>query len=64
MSRKVFVDKEECVGCGVCADDLPDIFRMEDDGKAIAHNSGDETEERIQEIMDACPGECIYWADE
>jgi ferredoxin len=31
---KVSVDKDLCIGCGLCADTCPDVFVMEDDGKA------------------------------
>ena len=29
---KGYVDKEDCVGCGMCAGACPDGFRMGDDG--------------------------------
>ncbi|MCE5284611.1 MAG: ferredoxin [Pelosinus sp.] len=33
---KGFVDKDTCVGCGLCPSICPEIFEMDDDGKAKA----------------------------
>ncbi|HEY8364564.1 MAG TPA: ferredoxin, partial [Haloplasmataceae bacterium] len=29
---KAFVDKNTCIGCGLCPEICPKIFRMDDDG--------------------------------
>ncbi len=31
---KVTLDKDTCIGCGVCESLCPEVFVMEDDGKA------------------------------
>ena len=54
---KAFVDKETCIGCGLCPDICPDIFRMDDDGLAIAEDI-EIPEELIassQEAEESCP---------
>jgi ferredoxin len=33
---KGFVDKDTCIGCGLCPSICPEIFEMDDDGKAKA----------------------------
>lgn len=33
---KGFVDKDTCIGCGLCPDICPEVFEMDDDGKDIA----------------------------
>ena len=30
----VAIDRDGCIGCGVCADTCPEVFRMADDGLA------------------------------
>lgn len=34
---KAYVDKSGCIGCGLCAEICPDVFRMTDDGVAEAY---------------------------
>lgn len=31
---KVDIDRENCISCGACAQVCPDVFMMDDDGKA------------------------------
>ena len=33
---RAFVDKDTCIGCGLCPDICPEVFEMDDDGKAIS----------------------------
>jgi len=33
---KAYVDKDTCIGCGLCPEVCPEVFEMEDDGKAVA----------------------------
>lgn len=63
MARVPYVDKDECTSCGLCTDDLPDVFRMDDEDLAEVHNPTGASEEEIQQIMDDCPGECIHWKE-
>ncbi|MFD3157777.1 ferredoxin [Haloimpatiens sp. FM7330] len=58
---KANVDKDTCIGCGLCPDVCPEIFQMDDDGKAIAYNP-DVTEDLVDSAKDAeaqCPVEAI-----
>jgi ferredoxin len=31
---KAFVDRDVCIGCGICESVCPDVFLMDDEGKA------------------------------
>ena len=58
---KAVVDKDLCIGCGVCEEECPAVFHMEDDGKAIAIE-GVIPAENIgcaNTARDACPVEAI-----
>ncbi|OGG95262.1 MAG: ferredoxin [Candidatus Lambdaproteobacteria bacterium RIFOXYD2_FULL_50_16] len=63
-TRIVFVEKAECTSCQLCADELPDVFRMDEDDLAEVHHIDGAEEEEIQDSIDSCPGECIHWKDE
>ena len=58
---KGYVDKEDCVGCGMCAGACPDGFRMGDDG--LAHTKADTVpaaaEATAKEAADSCPVSAI-----
>lgn len=36
MKMKVYVDKDTCIGCGLCESICPEVFKMTDDGTAEA----------------------------
>lgn len=58
---KAFVDKGTCIGCELCTSIQPDVFRMDDDGLAIAIDD-DLAEELIdlaKEAEENCPSESI-----
>jgi len=56
------VDKDACVGCGACPEICPDVFKMEDDGLAVAYKSPvpSEFEEAVKEAAEGCPTEAIH----
>ena len=64
MGRRVFVDEEECIGCGSCEEICPEGFVLnEDTEKAEVINPEGGPEDLIEEAMEACPVECIQWED-
>lgn len=69
MSRIPAIDPDCCIGCEVCTQICPEVFRMEDNHngngnaheKAVVHNSVGAPRAKIETAMDNCPSACIYW---
>ena len=63
---KVKVDKDSCLGCGICPDMCPEVLEMQDDGKAVAKvdQVPAEAEDRCREAAEQCPGEAIKTENE
>ena len=59
MPKKVYIDQDECIGCGLCTELCPLVFKMNDDGKAEVIE-GYQEEEKIEEAIDGCPVTCIH----
>lgn len=58
---KPVVDKDACVGCGLCAGVAPEVFVMEDDGKAgvcVEEVSAD-LQDSAKEAAESCPVSAI-----
>lgn len=50
------VDADMCIGCGMCASTAPEIYQMNEEGKAEAYAGFDEEKEAsAREAMDGCP---------
>ena len=58
---KAYVDKDACISCGLCPSVCPEVFEMEDDGKAgvIADQVPEEFLESAKEAEDSCPTDAI-----
>lgn len=63
MAKAPWVDKEACISCGLCVSGCPGVFRFDDNGKAECYDPAGATEEDIQQAIDACPVQCIYWRE-
>lgn len=68
---KIKLDRENCIGCGVCAAICPKFFSMGEDGKSIlkkgTRNKRDGSEnleisslECTQDAADSCPVQVIH----
>lgn len=62
MTRIVKVRTEDCISCGLCISVLPEVFRFES-GKSFAYAPDAAPEDKIQQCIDGCPVEAIYWTD-
>ena len=61
----VFIDEEECIGCGTCEELCPEVFRLDaDTEKAMVIMTKGGSQDLIQEAIDSCPASCIYEKDE
>lgn len=62
MAKEAFVDQDMCIGCGICVENLPDVFHMTANGKAECFDPNGASEEDIQfQAIDLCPVTCIHW---
>jgi ferredoxin len=54
---KASIDRSGCIGCGVCADTCPAVFRMADDGYAEVYvdTVPPGQEALAEEARDGCP---------
>ena len=61
---KVTVDASTCTGCGLCVDNCPDIFEMDDDNiaKAKLAEVPANLQATCKEAAEGCPVECILLA--
>lgn len=45
-----------CIGCGLCADTCPEVFKMKDDGLAeVTNQPSEQTLSKAVEAKNACP---------
>lgn len=58
---KAHVDKDTCIGCGLCPSVCPAVFDMDDDGKAesIVDEVPSGEEDSSKEAEDSCPVNAI-----
>ena len=64
MSKKVFIDTEACNGCESCVELCPEVFGFDDEAeKAFVITTEGGPEQCIDEAIETCPAECIYWDD-
>jgi len=53
----VKVDKEKCIGCGLCSNLCPQVFELAKDGKARVKERADleKNKECVKEAKEGCP---------
>lgn len=61
---KITVDEETCIGDGLCAEEAPETFEMNDDDKAVVVNPDGNDREAILDAARACPTDAITVTDE
>lgn len=60
MALVPMIDKEKCIGCGSCTAICPDVFEMNNEGKAIVKKVDfNKYDECIEDAKNSCPTEAI-----
>lgn len=60
---KVKVDRELCIGCGLCEESCPEVFALDDEGKAYVLPDADFEACDLEEVANSCPAEAITVED-
>lgn len=66
MAKRVpVIMAEDCIACGNCEAVCPQVFKLNESlGHSEVINPAGAPEEKIQEVIDQCPGQAIHWQDE
>ena len=57
---KVKIDADLCTACGLCTDDVPDVFTMGDDvAEVVSEDVPAGSEDAVNDAVDSCPSEAI-----
>lgn len=64
MAKEFYIDDDECIADGSCAEICPACFQFETGMDAARVVSFDCDADLIEEAMESCPVQCIHWEDE
>ncbi len=62
QDKKLVINKEKCIGCGLCVAIAGGTFEFDEDGKARVRDEMSEDATTIQEAIDSCPVDAISWS--
>lgn len=64
--KKVVINKDKCLGCGMCVGIESDVFDFDDDGlvKVNNDNINDDNKENVNNAIDSCPVAAIEVVDD
>lgn len=56
----VKIDRDACIGCGLCEGICPEVFKMDDENIAVVIAQPDAaTEDKAKEAAESCPASAI-----
>jgi len=53
------VDKKKCIKCGACVSTCPEVFEMDDEGKAKVKANAKKDAKTLKEAIKNCPVDAI-----
>jgi len=57
---KAIVDKDSCIGCGLCAETCPEVFEMKDDVAVVKVEAiPTDAEDPCKQAAEGCPVDAI-----
>jgi len=60
---RIEIDRDACIGDGLCADEAPGTFEMDDDDIAVVISPDGDDPDTILEAAQACPSDAIILYD-
>jgi len=64
MAYRIVVVREKCQGIGACVGTAPDVFEIDNEGKAVVINAEGADDDTVLAAAEACPLEAISLYDE
>jgi len=63
--KEVKVNKESCIGCGLCTSICPEVFKLASDGKSEVDDGADfpKHADHIDQATASCPVAAITYKD-
>jgi ferredoxin len=61
---RVEVDRDVCIGSADCVDTAPEVFQLDDEGKAVVIDPDAAPTDQILEAAGNCPVTAIFVTDE
>lgn len=59
MANRISVDASTCVGCGLCEQACPEVFKVEDGIAKVIGSYGKGCSCNLKEVVEQCPVEAI-----
>ncbi len=60
---RVVIDRNKCIGAGMCLGIAPDIFSLDSERKAVAASVDDSVRPMVESAIVCCPVEAISIED-